>query len=80
MQQIYANQLEEVSDEMRFRIACLVNCVGVLQREFCFISKESIWAVYCAVQELEIGASEVLSQSERLILHLKNEKSNKLGI
>ena len=74
MHQIYANELEPISDEMRIKIAALCNCVEVLQQEFVYISKETIWSAYCITQDLALLPHEILPKAKQIVALLPKEK------
>lgn len=48
LQAIYANVVEDVTPELRRRIALTANCVAALDRENCVVSVESVSAFYAA--------------------------------
>ena len=63
LEQIYANVVEEVDDQLRLDIVRIVNCIYALEKEFCFIGFESISSAYYISLKEKIDVYSLLSST-----------------
>ena len=79
LEQIYANVVENVDDEMRVNIARIVNCISALEKEFCFICYESISTAYFVSLRERMDVFSILdvTNTKCLVEKVKEELSLK---
>ena len=60
LEEIYSNVVEPVDEEFRQNVARIANCIYLLEREFCFISIESIKEAFLTTKREGIEVHSIL--------------------